>query len=424
MMFCAENLLKAVIITLCCRYFFELWEQNNEPALWKKRMVTVLGIVGLFACGFVPEEILGVRILAEVAILTVLMFFYKDMEFRNTLCLVAFYDVFVRILDYVEIYLETVFSFEEIAGGEGIWLLISVLCTLLLVPIVCVLKRILNRRTALVSLRDEWNTFLIFTIVMISVLASCLEVLKWGMLVLLIGMLIGNIAVFYIFSDLLKKQKLLVRERILKTGLENEIENYKTIRQALEQQRSRSHEFKNYINAIYYMIELEKYDEVKNFVHSVRGNMHTKTEAIYHTGHLLADAIFNAKYKEALAQEVRLVIDADSLEGIFIKDEDVVVIFSNLLNNALEATAKCESDRYIFMKIKQEDKGIRIITENSHCNVICSRDEQILTTKEDSDNHGFGIQNIRAAVAKYDGTCDITYTDKKFVINIFLHAES
>lgn len=427
MMFYVVNLLKAVIITFCCRFFFDIWEQKNEPEIWKKRLFTVVAIVGLFACGFIPEGILGVRILAEVVILSVSMFFYKDLEFRNTFCLVVFYDVFVRTLGYVELHLKEVFSLDKMSGGEGLRLLVAVLCTLLLLPIVFLLKRIMNRRTAMVSLRNEWNAFLLlplFTIAMIGVLASGLELSKWGMPVMLMGMLFGNIALFYIFSDLIKKQKLLVRERIIKTGLEYEIENYKTIRQALEQQRSRSHEFKNYINAIYYMIELEKYDEVKNFVHSVRGNMHTKTEAIYHTGHLLADAVFNAKYKEALGQEVRFVIEADLLEGIFIKDEDVVVIFSNLLNNALEATVKCESDRYIFMKIKQEDEGICIYTENSHCNVICSREEQIMTSKEDSDNHGFGIQNIKDAVAKYDGTCDISYTDKKFVINIFLHAET
>ena len=123
--------------------------------------------------------------------------------------------------------------------------------------------------------------------------------------------------------------------------------------------------------------------------------------------------------------DIRFEIEADPLNGLFIKDEDVVVMFSNLLNNALEAASKCESNRYIYMQIKREDAGLRIWTENSHSNAIRSEGDKLLTSKEaDADSHGFGIKNIKKAVAKYDGSCDISYTDKKFVTDIFLHSET
>ncbi len=402
MIYYVETIVKAVIVTWSACLFFRIFEQKSEQEMWKKRVGIIVGVLGLIACGLLSEDLFWLRLVLELAILTISMFLYRGMEVRNTVYLTIFYYVVVVLIGHVSY--------------------------LLLFPIVWILKRIMNRKPSMFAMRNEWFAFSLiplFSLITYMCIAIKTELPGWCRVVLVLGLCGCNIALFYIFSDLIKKQKLLVRERILKTGLEGELENYKTIHQALEQQRSRSHEFKNYINAIYYMIELEKYDEVIHFIHSVRGSMHTKTEAIYHTGHLLADAIFNAKYKEALAMDIRFEIEADSLNGLFIKDEDVVVIFSNLLNNALEAASKCESNRYIFMQITQEDAGLRIRTENSHSNAIRSEGDKLLTSKEtDADSHGFGIENIKKAVAKYDGSCDISYTDKKFVTDIFLHSET
>lgn len=428
MIFYVVSLLKSIIIVFCGRFFFDIWEQKNEPQLCKKRVFTVIAVVGLFVCSWIPETIFGVRILAEIVILTISMFFYKDLEFRNTLYLTIYYFVFVWVLGYVALYFENAFALSEKPKGALLSALLSLFFTFLLFPVVCLLKGIMKRRAAMVSLRKEWIAFMIFplfTVAFIGWLVSGWKMPEWGMLVVLVVLLFGNITLFYIFSDLTKKQKLLIKERVLKKELERNLEAFGSVNQALEQQRSRSHEFKNYINCIYYMVELKQYDELQKFVHSVRSNMHTKEEAIYHTGNLLVDAILNAKYKEALAKDIQFDVEVDCLEHLFIKDEDVVVILSNLLNNAMEATGQLEENRHIILSVKVEEDGVRIITENTHCNTMETDGDRILTSKlEDDSNHGYGIQNVKNSVAKYDGDCDISYTENKFVLNIFLHKKS
>lgn len=426
-MFYVEKVLKAVIITFGARIFFDIFEQKDESAVWRKYVFTAVSILGLFLCGLMPDEWFWIRILVAIFIMALSMFFYRGLEFRNTLYLTVFYYVFVLTTGYTEGILEETLVLSDKENGAILSVAVALFCTLLLIPIVYLLKGIMNRRAAMFSLRKEWFAFFwvpLFTMVFIVMKMNGFEMTKWVEAVVLYGLAGCNILLFYIFSDLTKKQKLLIRERILKKELERNLEAFEPVNQALEQQRSRSHEFKNYINCIYYMVELKQYDELHNFVCSVRSNMHKKNEAIYHTGNLLADAIINAKYKEALAADIVFEVETDSLEDLFIKDEDVVIILSNLLNNAMEAVVKCEEDRRIRLKIKEEKGGLRIVAENTHCNAVKAEGEVIYTSKEDASNHGFGIGNIKVAVAKYEGSCDISYTQNEFVVNIFLHSKS
>ena len=47
-------------------------------------------------------------------------------------------------------------------------------------------------------------------------------------------------------------------------------------------------------------------------------------------------------------------------------------------------------------------------------------DNNPITTKKDTANHGFGSKNIREIVNKYHGTLDYNQTDKQFEIQLMI----
>lgn len=57
---------------------------------------------------------------------------------------------------------------------------------------------------------------------------------------------------------------------------------------------------------------------------------------------MIINAILNTKYQEAISKNIVFVFKVNDLSKIVIKDEDLVVILANLLNNAIEA---CENVR-------------------------------------------------------------------------------
>lgn len=53
------------------------------------------------------------------------------------------------------------------------------------------------------------------------------------------------------------------------------------------------------------LIEMENYDELKDYVRSISGNLSTELDYIK-TNNVIIDAILNSKYKETLIKELYL----------------------------------------------------------------------------------------------------------------------
>ena len=60
----------------------------------------------------------------------------------------------------------------------------------------------------------------------------------------------------------------------------------------------------------------------------------------------------------------------NDLSKIVIKDEDLVVILANLLNNAIEACEKCEKKKTIKLKFVIEENLIVLSVRNTCSNLI------------------------------------------------------
>ena len=62
-----------------------------------------------------------------------------------------------------------------------------------------------------------------------------------------------------------------------------------------------------------------------------------------------------------------------------------------------------------------------ITAENSFCGKLKFNDNGLPETqKEDSENHGFGLENVRTISEKYHGGMDITADNGRFVITVML----
>ena len=83
--------------------------------------------------------------------------------------------------------------------------------------------------------------------------------------------------------------------------------------------------------------------------------------------------------------------------------------------NAIEAAGKCE-EKKITLKIKVKDGILYIVSTNTYVEVK----EGFKTTKADSDNHGYGLNNIRKAVADNGGECYVECEEGVFRITVLI----
>ena len=297
----------------------------------------------------------------------------------------------------------------------------------LLFIIVIIARSVFYRKNAEVMSVKEWVKFMACPLITMCILCSIM-VGSGGIkgiqsdnvnLIILMGLIFINVSQYYMLNDTLVSQAKIREDDRMRTEMESQIRLYESISDNYEKQKKIAHEYKNHLQCINTLAVKKQYDELKDYV----GKLCKKQDSVMYainTNNPIINAVVNTKYQEAVDNEILLSFLVDDLSDLKVDDEDMVVILSNLLNNALEACKKCD-ERIIRLKIISEDGDILISVENN-CNVtVTSNKGSFMTTKTDNpEEHGIGIKNVINLVEKYNGTYTIKSDDKKFVFSIVI----
>lgn len=134
----------------------------------------------------------------------------------------------------------------------------------------------------------------------------------------------------------------------------------------------------------------QEYDKAKNYF-EVLSQQTIPCRQNFVTGNEVVDTILSAKADVLERERIRLVFEGKLEIPASMQDVDCCILFSNLLDNAIEANQALEGERYI---------GITARTAN-----------QI---------HGIGLKNVIAIIDKYHGECRIASDELKFSVQILL----
>ena len=137
------------------------------------------------------------------------------------------------------------------------------------------------------------------------------------------------------------------------------------------------------------------------------------------TSHIIVNAVINTKYQEACKKNIVVVFKGNDLSNIQLKNEDIVIILSNLLNNAIEACEQCTKNRRIKINLQQKEKELIISVQNTYEQALLIENGEYKTTKE-KDGHGIGIKNIIQTVEKYHGEYAICHDNNEFQFSIII----
>ena len=100
---------------------------------------------------------------------------------------------------------------------------------------------------------------------------------------------------------------------------------------------------------------------------------------------------------------------------------DIGVILNNALENAIEATAMLEADKYVLLHSYVKGNLFFVEVENSFAREIVMNKESSLpeSSKPNKKFHGMGLTNIQRCARKYKGDIDIVIGTSKQEQRIF-----
>ena len=190
-------------------------------------------------------------------------------------------------------------------------------------------------------------------------------------------------------------------------------ENQKTVRKI-------RHDMKNHLSVIYSFIQNRDFHGAEKYFRELSGEL-TVNNRIF-CKNSIVNAVLNSKYNTALENKVDCFFNI-SIDGLLgIDDISLCSLFSNTLDNAIEACEKIQdtSKRQISLKARYDKGYFSYEISNSKRNPITVKKNRYVTEKTDKTLHGFGVQNVRDMVEKYAGDMDISYTDDRFTITILI----
>ena len=107
---------------------------------------------------------------------------------------------------------------------------------------------------------------------------------------------------------------------------------------------------------------------------------------------IATDAILNQKYQTAVESQIEMQFCINDLSGIQLSASELVVLLSNLLDNAIEACRRVDAERLIQCTILEND-GFFLSIRNTSLPVLIT-EHGIATTKASASEHGYGLPSV------------------------------
>lgn len=426
-----QGIILTILEMICCKMFFETFGKKKSDNNWKNYgiilglTISVYVIALLFYGHFILKQILVIIVIAFFMIL------YLKVHFIKGLILSLLFQGVLLSVDYFTLWLNvslfnSINEISEMHYVEGC--LVTVLSKILLFMIVLMIRKKIEDKSTEVLRNTDWLWFIffpffsIFTIIAMIITSGNVENQKQESVFLIIAFCLAgmNIIVFYLISAILKREIKIRESKILQLKVQNQTNMYRSISENFDKQRKRTHEYKNQIMCMESLVAAKKYDELEDYIKKISGNLSTELDYIK-TNNIIVDAILNSKYREILDKKIVFIFKINDLSEIKICDEDIVVILSNLLNNAIEACEKCLDKKVIKMKFIKEKYDIIISVKNTYDGELVVREGEIQTSKKhEIDEHGIGVKNIIDVIAKYQGSYVIRNDKNEFCFSIIL----
>lgn len=314
------------------------------------------------------------------------------------------------------------FDYEEALSVNTM----AVVSKLLLFVLVLSFGKILGRKESDVLGRKEW--VILYVISLITILSLAVVVLdidlvnhpdQRNLMFIIMGMLAINFIVYYLIRDIMRREIQLREYAVLQEKAKGEVAMYHSISENLEEQRRKTHEYKNQIAAIGAYVAGENYQELKEYIGKIAASLKCNMDAI-DTNNVIVNAILNTKYQEAVSRGIVVVLRVNDLSELNMREEDIVVILSNLLNNALEACTGGVDD-VIRVKFVLEGGQAVISVKNRMEGEPAIKNGNYITTKTgDAGEHGMGIRNVIETVEQYGGRYSISHGGGEFQFTILI----
>lgn len=418
-----------IIITsievFCLSYLFRNLPKKSD-VLWHRGLWYGAMVVLVVTLTYIQSPILLKTVCLGIIVLLFANKIYKIKVSKAFLYYILF-TVILMISETIVVQLWEIFDSHSIKlvyqGMKFVALRVS-----FVVKILQFLFTVITERYFLIKNRDfevkDMSAFLVYTVTTVGVMFC----LNKGMIYLEDE----NYAIICVIGSLL-----LMISFIYQTVWTNKYLETKR-REQLEESSLRELQIKNE----YYQKKLEDEEQVRKIYHDLNNHLLILEEDVKNdykkemlqelqekiagygeyikSGNEFLDIIIKEKIKIARENEIEVILNIKCSSFGSIKPIDISTIFGNLFDNAIEACQKTDrTEKRIKVNCRTQRGLLSIVFKNTIAN-DGNRINILKSSKGDERAHGMGINNVRNAIERYNGECNINIYENEFVFSIII----
>lgn len=238
--------------------------------------------------------------------------------------------------------------------------------------------------------------------------------LKDVSIILIILLIVSCLFTLFLFTKLSVLNQLENDKENISRNLEIKNSDLIYIKELYSEQRKLSHDYKNKLVTIKALIDEGNINAAREYTDTLLEKLIYQSKIIS-TNSDIIDALLNSKYYLCRKKSITMQFRIDDLSHIPLSNDELIVILSNALDNAIEASAKTGNP---FIKLKIENNEIFVISIINSSNDVVIKNNSVI--KKHSLEHGYGLENIKSLVEKYHGNLALDYKDSCFQLTIII----
>ena len=210
-----------------------------------------------------------------------------------------------------------------------------------------------------------------------------------------------------------KKNQLEMIQELTQRCYDYQKNYYEGIIRKDEELRRFRHDIRKHMGAIAVLCEEGNTEKVQNYIRELQGDFEELT--VCRTGNATADYFINQMIEEMRAcGNLDYMVTGRFPTELRLTESDLCILLGNAMDNAKEALLKCERERKLSVEIKSYKDKLYLTIANT----TSDSELDLTTSKQDKENHGYGIKNMERVTEKYGGKIEYTLDNGMFVLQI------
>ena len=162
-----------------------------------------------------------------------------------------------------------------------------------------------------------------------------------------------------------------------------------------------------------------KYEQLQQYLAGMLQDINSISQNYYDLGNDIINTIVNF-YLHPLEGRYAISVKGLAKENLGVVQRDLCIIVGNLVKNAVDAV-QIQKEGYINFEVETGKDSLAIIVQNSFVgNIMHDKEGNVISTKDDGENHGYGLKSVYIAVQKYKGLCSATAENGEYKVEIYL----